>query len=132
MANRRARAAFVVDDSWGMQEEKCVKCEKTVYPGDRISVEGKVFHKACFRCQECQGTLSLGSYAALDGQYYCKPHFKQLFKLKGNYSEGFGSPKPTAKWNHTNEGGGECVGDAASQPSSSNEANKEEEEPQQS
>ncbi len=24
----------------------------------------------------------------LTGQIFCKPHFKQLFKLKGNYSEG--------------------------------------------
>jgi hypothetical protein len=29
--------------------------------------------------------LSLGNYAALEGAYYCKPHFKQLFALKGNY-----------------------------------------------
>ena len=25
---------------------------------------------------------------------FCKPHFKQLFKSKGNYSEGFGQLKP--------------------------------------
>ena len=30
----------------------------------------------------------LGSYAALEGRYYCKPHYQQLFKLKGNYNEG--------------------------------------------
>ncbi|GCC22006.1 hypothetical protein chiPu_0000390 [Chiloscyllium punctatum] len=33
---------------------------------------------------------SLGNYASLHGQMYCKPHFKQLFKSKGNYDEGFG------------------------------------------
>jgi hypothetical protein len=27
------------------------------------------------------------------GVYFCKPHFKQLFALKGNYSEGFGKNK---------------------------------------
>ncbi len=32
------------------------------------------------------------------GQYFCKPHFKQLFKAKGNYSEGFGKQKHSAKW----------------------------------
>lgn len=42
----------------------------------------------CFRCKECNNMLSLGSYAALQGNMYCKPHFKQLFKLKGNYDEG--------------------------------------------
>ena len=32
------------------------------------------------------------------GKYYCKPHFKQLFKEKGNYSEGFGGKKLTHEW----------------------------------
>ena len=44
--------------------------------------------QACFRCLECNKPLSVGSYAALSGRVYCKPHFKQLFKLKGNYDEG--------------------------------------------
>jgi hypothetical protein len=25
----------------------------------------------------------------LNGVFYCKPHFKQLFAVKGNYSDGF-------------------------------------------
>lgn len=33
---------------------------------------------------------SLGNYASLQGNIYCKPHFNQLFKTKGNYDEGFG------------------------------------------
>jgi hypothetical protein len=28
--------------------------------------------------------LELGTYASLEGVYYCKPHFKQLFAAKGN------------------------------------------------
>jgi hypothetical protein len=31
----------------------------------------------------------LGKFAALEGKFYCKPHFKQLFALKGNYHTGF-------------------------------------------
>jgi hypothetical protein len=30
----------------------------------------------------------------MGGVFYCKPHFKQLFASKGNYSEGFGKLKP--------------------------------------
>lgn len=48
----------------------------------------------CFRCKHCGNVLGLGSYASMDGVFYCKPHFKQLFKEKGNYSEGFGKLKP--------------------------------------
>ena len=40
----------------------------------------------------------LGNYAALQGQIYCKPHFKQLFKVKGNYDEGFGRQQHKKNW----------------------------------
>lgn len=33
---------------------------------------------------------SLGNYASLHNNIYCKAHYNQLFKAKGNYDEGFG------------------------------------------
>eukprot|EP01088_Endostelium_zonatum_P001403 TRINITY_DN1170_c0_g3_i1.p1 TRINITY_DN1170_c0_g3~~TRINITY_DN1170_c0_g3_i1.p1 ORF type:complete len:789 (-),score=393.94 TRINITY_DN1170_c0_g3_i1:47-2227(-) len=78
--------------------EVCEVCEKKVYPMDKLSADDKVFHKTCFKCDHCKRTLSLGSYASLGGKYYCKPHFKQLFKEKGNYNEGFGQKKLTHLW----------------------------------
>ena len=47
---------------------------------------------------------SLGNYASLHGQIYCKPHFKQLFKSKGNYDEGFGHKQHKDRWNCKNQG----------------------------
>lgn len=41
---------------------------------------------------------SLGSFAALQGEFYCKPHFQQLFKSKGNYDEGFGRKQHKELW----------------------------------
>lgn len=58
------------------------------------------FHKSCFRCEHCKGTLSLGNYASLHGRMYCKPHYKQLFKSKGNYDEGFGQKPHQELWNN--------------------------------
>lgn len=81
--------------------ERCLVCNNRVYFSEKLSADGKIFHKSCFRCKECKKVLSLGNYASLSGVYYCKPHFKTLFKLKGNYSEGFGMEKPTAKWTNT-------------------------------
>ena len=81
-----------------MSSEKCQVCSKTVYPMERMAADGAVFHKGCMKCEHCQKVLSLGNYAALSGKYYCKPHFKQLFALKGNYSEGFGEEKHSSKW----------------------------------
>lgn len=40
----------------------------------------------------------MGNYASLHGQIYCKPHFKQLFKSKGNYDEGFGHKQHKDLW----------------------------------
>jgi hypothetical protein len=40
-------------------------------------------------------------------QVYCKPHFKQLFKAKGNYSEGFGEEQHKMKWLNKDAAGAE-------------------------
>lgn len=61
------------------------------------------FHKSCFRCEHCRGKLSLGNYASLHGRMYCKPHYKQLFKSKGNYDEGFGQKPHKELWNNKNQ-----------------------------
>ncbi|KAI3638607.1 hypothetical protein MIR68_003105 [Amoeboaphelidium protococcarum] len=83
----------------GGTTNKCAGCEKTVFPMEQIQVESIVYHKSCFRCAHCNNILKLGNYAALDSKHYCKPHFKQLFALKGNYNEGFGSRPHKEKWN---------------------------------
>lgn len=81
-----------------VQHEVCAVCTKAVYLTEKLAADGVVFHKSCFKCSQCAKTLSLGNYASLEGVYYCKPHFKQLFALKGNYSEGFGLQKPQEIW----------------------------------
>lgn len=48
--------------------------------------EGRSFHKQCFKCTKCNSRLNLSSYAkAPDGLLYCAPHYRQLFKVRGNY-----------------------------------------------
>ena len=42
-------------------------------------------------------------YASLHGRIYCKPHFNQLFKSKGNYDEGFGHRPHKDLWATKNE-----------------------------
>jgi len=87
---------------FGGAAEKCAVCNKTVYITEKIVVEDKedkkTFHKGCLQCSHCKCTLSLGNYASMQGVFYCKPHFKQLFATKGNYDEGFGKDKHTKNW----------------------------------
>ncbi|XP_051865494.1 LIM domain and actin-binding protein 1a isoform X3 [Pristis pectinata] len=83
--------------------ELCVTCQKTVYPMERLVANQQVFHNACFRCSHCNMKLSLGNFASLHGNIYCKPHFSQLFKSKGNYDEGFGHKPHKELWMTKNE-----------------------------
>ncbi|NXO98235.1 MICA3 monooxygenase, partial [Certhia brachydactyla] len=55
----------------------CYFCRKRVYVMERLSAEGKFFHRSCFKCEYCAATLRLSSYAydIEDGKFYCKPHY---------------------------------------------------------
>eukprot|EP00039_Didymoeca_costata_P026038 m.14769 g.14769 ORF g.14769 m.14769 type:complete len:230 (-) comp5200_c0_seq1:1681-2370(-) len=77
----------------------CQVCNKAAYAMEKIEADGMVFHKHCFKCSVCKKTIGLGNYAAVEGKMFCKPHFKQLFKLKGNYDEGFGTSQRKKDWN---------------------------------
>ncbi|GAV76467.1 LIM domain-containing protein [Cephalotus follicularis] len=69
--------------------DKCKACDKTVYVVDMLSLEGMPYHKSCFKCSHCKGTLVMSNYSSMDGVLYCKPHFEQLFKESGNFSKNF-------------------------------------------
>lgn len=68
-------------------QDKCISCNKTVYPLEKVSVEGLSYHKSCFKCLHGGCFISPSNFAALEGRLYCKHHFSQLFKEKGNYSQ---------------------------------------------
>lgn len=42
--------------------ENCHFCSKRVYVVERMSAEGKFFHRSCFRCDYCNILLRMGSY----------------------------------------------------------------------
>lgn len=80
--------------SYGGTTQKCKACEKTVYLVDELTVDNKVYHRACFRCHHCKSTLKLSNYSSFEGVLYCQPHFDQLFKLTGSLDKSFeGTPK---------------------------------------
>ncbi|XP_051147208.1 LIM domain-containing protein PLIM2c-like [Andrographis paniculata] len=66
-------------------QDKCAACTKTVYPLEKMAMEGEAYHKSCFKCAHGGCPLTHSNYAALDGVLYCKHHFQQLFMEKGNY-----------------------------------------------
>jgi len=88
------------------EQDRCTACNRIVYQTEKTIVEEKdqkkVYHKTCIRCayDRCNKVLSLGQYSSIEGTFYCKPHFKQLFATKGNYEEGFGIEKEK-KWDQS-------------------------------
>ncbi|KAJ3081073.1 Kinesin light chain 3, partial [Rhizoclosmatium hyalinum] len=64
-------------------DNKCAQCSKTVYAMEKIVYNDMVFHKTCFKCKHCSKMLKTGEAAKAENDFYCKPHFQQLFKLKG-------------------------------------------------
>ena len=40
-------------------QQKCKACDKTVYLVDQLTADGVVYHKSCFRCHHCKGTLKV-------------------------------------------------------------------------
>ncbi|GFP87645.1 lim domain-containing protein wlim2a [Phtheirospermum japonicum] len=75
-------------------QQKCKACEKTVYPVELLSADGVNYHKSCFKCSHCKGTLKLSNYSSMEGVLYCKPHYEQLFKETGSFTKNFQSRMP--------------------------------------
>ncbi|KAK6916325.1 Zinc finger, LIM-type [Dillenia turbinata] len=77
--------------------QKCTACNKTVYLVEQLIADKRIYHKACFRCHHCNGTLKLGNFNSFEGVLYCRPHFDQLFKRTGSLDKSFeGTPKFSA------------------------------------
>ncbi|XP_029992779.1 protein-methionine sulfoxide oxidase mical3a isoform X5 [Sphaeramia orbicularis] len=72
----------------------CFFCRKRVYVMERLSAEGKFFHRSCFKCDYCGTTLRLSSYAfdVEDGKFYCKPHY--CYRLSGYAQRKRPAPAP--------------------------------------
>ncbi|KAF2315330.1 hypothetical protein GH714_038851 [Hevea brasiliensis] len=84
--NDASKVPSKVSSLFSGTQDKCSACGKTVYPLEKVTLEGECFHKSCFRCAHGGCPLTHSSYAALDGVLYCKHHFAQLFMEKGSYS----------------------------------------------
>ncbi|XP_032414714.1 F-actin-monooxygenase mical1 isoform X1 [Xiphophorus hellerii] len=65
--------------------EQCYFCGKMVYAVERISAEGRFFHRSCFTCHSCDITLRLGGYAfdKNSGRFYCEMHSEDLLLTDG-------------------------------------------------
>ncbi|KAH1252541.1 LIM domain-containing protein WLIM1 [Glycine max] len=80
-------AATKVSSMFGGTRDKCAGCQKTVYPTEKVTVNGTPYHKSCFKCTHGGCVISPSNYIAHEGKLYCKHHHIQLIKEKGNLSQ---------------------------------------------
>ncbi|XP_072021316.1 uncharacterized protein [Amphiura filiformis] len=73
--------------------DKCKMCGKHVYMIERQVVDGKLFHRACFKCDKCFTTLRPGSYKNTKDpkKFECLHHGNDMFKLRSNMKNRAGS-----------------------------------------
>ncbi|KAF3558141.1 hypothetical protein F2Q69_00018106 [Brassica cretica] len=82
----KTRAPSKLSSFFSGTQDKCASCHKTVYPLEKVNMEGECYHKTCFKCAHSGCPLTHSSYASLNGVLYCKVHFNQLFLEKGSYN----------------------------------------------
>uniref|UniRef100_A0A8C1Y6J2 F-actin monooxygenase n=1 Tax=Cyprinus carpio TaxID=7962 RepID=A0A8C1Y6J2_CYPCA len=73
----------------------CYFCGRRVYVMERLSAEGKFFHRSCFQCDHCSTTLRLSNYAYDQLHGVCMiNHFSVLSVFKILYTSSDGESKP--------------------------------------
>ena len=50
----------------------CETCGKSAFPIESVDIDGKKWHKSCFKCVECSVALTLSSFVKADGKLYCR------------------------------------------------------------
>ncbi|CAF1508292.1 unnamed protein product [Rotaria magnacalcarata] len=61
----------------------CPRCSKTVYSAEEVKAVGKSFHKRCYTCANCKGTISGANFSERDGELYDNKCYQRLFGSKG-------------------------------------------------
>jgi len=81
---------------------KCTKCAKTVYSEEAMrsgatSEDGKpcVYHKACFRCSQCDFSLELTNVAPEGATLFCRQHYENRH-VKGSVASYTSKPGSSA------------------------------------
>ena len=50
----------------------CQRCGKSAFPIESVDVNGKKWHKSCFKCQKCGLSLSLSTFVYANGEVFCR------------------------------------------------------------
>ncbi len=51
-------------------QQKCKACGKTVYLVEQLTADGVIYHKSCFRCNHCKGTLKVSLLVSVSASLF--------------------------------------------------------------
>ncbi|XP_012725669.2 MICAL-like protein 1 isoform X1 [Fundulus heteroclitus] len=72
------RAEVVAAAKRSSLSSTCAACQKHVHLVQRFLIDGKLYHRSCFRCTECRSTLLPGSYKGNEsGALVCTRHLSR-------------------------------------------------------
>ncbi|XP_069087499.1 MICAL-like protein 1 isoform X1 [Pleurodeles waltl] len=94
----------------------CASCHRHVHLVQRFLMEGRLYHRQCFRCKECCGTLLPGSYmpGPESGTFFCTHHrdrgsTRSPSLLASNQDESATSEKPESGDERAKDGQEDCA-----------------------
>ncbi|XP_029912893.1 LIM and SH3 domain protein 1 isoform X2 [Myripristis murdjan] len=53
----------------------CGRCNRVVYPTEKVNCLDKYWHKGCFSCETCKMTLNMKNYKGFEKRPYCNAHY---------------------------------------------------------
>uniref|UniRef100_A0A3B4DVU7 LIM and SH3 domain protein 1 n=1 Tax=Pygocentrus nattereri TaxID=42514 RepID=A0A3B4DVU7_PYGNA len=53
----------------------CSRCNRVVYPTEKVNCLDKFWHKGCFSCEVCKMTLNMKNYKGFEKRPYCNAHY---------------------------------------------------------
>lgn len=56
-------------------------CDKTVYLVDKLTADNRIYHKACFRCHHCKGTLKVPFFTFFHPFFHIQLELVKIFVL---------------------------------------------------